>query len=146
MNTKFIFAAAAIAVSMSAASSMATAKPIFFNPIINCAITNTCPPPKPIFMPIKPINMPILPLPMPKPQGPNLNLNVDLGGGYDGGYNDGISCGEGRSIVRHHGYKKVHAVDCSGDVYTYAAKKHGQFFDIDVDMSGEIVDVSDASY
>ena len=148
MNTKLIFAAAAIAVSMGAASSMAFAKPIFYNPAINCAITNTCPtkpifvPVKPIFIPIKPINMP-LPMP-PQPKGPDFNLNVNLDGGSQ--YDNGISCGEGRSIVRHHGYRKVHAIDCSGDVYTYAAKKHGQLFDVDVDMNGDIVDVSDASY
>lgn len=145
MNTKLIFGAAAIAASMSAAASMATAKPLFINPAINCAITNTCPPPKPIFVPVKPIK--ILPLPMPpapKPQGPNFNVNLDLGGGYSDDYSDGISCGEGRSIVRHHGFRRVHAVDCSGDTFTYEARKHGQLFDVDVNMDGDIVDISSA--
>ena len=140
MNTKTIFAAATVAVSLVTFSTLATAKPIL---ITNCVITNTCTPIlKPIYIPNKPILNPIiLPLPMPpQPKSPDFNIDVNLGGG--GNYNDGISCGEGRSIVRHRGYKKVHAIDCSGDTFTYAARKHGQLFEVDVNMNGIIVDVS----
>ena len=92
-------------------------------------------------MKILPFPMPLPPAPAPKPKGPDFNVNVDLG--EDGDYVDGnISCGEGRNIVRHHGFRKVHAVDCSGDTYTYTGKKHGEMMDIEVSLDGHILDVS----
>ena len=57
---------------------------------------------------------------------------------------DSISCGEGRGIVRQHGYHRVIAIDCSGDIFTYSGTKRGQRLAIDVDMDGEIVDVYSA--
>ena len=145
-----IILASTVAISLSAFSSFASANPLQLKPIIlNCHVTNTCPILKPLPFPVKPINLPpvkVLPFPMPlppapKPPGPNINVNLDMG--YNGDYGDGsISCGEGRSIVRHHGFRKVHTVDCSGDTYTYTGKKHGQMMDIEVNMDGRIVDVS----
>jgi hypothetical protein len=165
MFKKTLILASAITFTMGTFSTFALANPLGQGgPILlNCKVTNTCPILKPFPMKPVPINVPPFkklpfPLPMPlpnppapKPQGPDINVNLDLGGGYngggyDGGYDDGISCKEGRSIVRHHGFKKVRAIDCSGDTFTYAARKHGQPFTIDVNMDGDIIDVSDASY
>ena len=138
-----------VAISLGAFSNIASAQPLNLKPIMNCNITNTCPIMKPLLFPLKPVNMPpvkilpypLPPAPMPKPPSPNFNVNVDLGD--NGDYGDGnISCGEGRSIVRHHGFRKVHAVDCSGDTYTYTGKKHGEMMDIEVSLDGHIVDVS----
>jgi hypothetical protein len=138
-----------VAISLGAFSNIASAQPLNLKPIMNCNITNTCPIMKPLPFPLKPVNMPpvkilpypLLPAPMPKPPSPNFNVNVDLGD--NGDYGDGsISCGEGRSIVRHHGFRKVHAVDCSGDTYTYTGRKHGEMMDIEVSLDGHIVDVS----
>ncbi len=146
-----IIIASTMAISFSAFANFASAQPLKLYPVLNCNITNTCPIVQPLPFPLKPINLPpmkILPFPMPlppapapKPTGPDFNVNVDLG--EDGDYGDGnISCGEGRNIVRHHGFRKVHAVDCSGDTYTYTGKKHGKLMDIEVSLDGHIVDVS----
>ncbi len=141
MFKKTVITAAAIAFSFTAFSTISNAKPNFV--IQNCALLNTCPIVKPFPIIPKPINLP-LPTP-PAPQSPGINVNLDLGGQSSGDYGDGsISCGEGRSIVRHHGFKKVHAVDCSGDTFSYQGKKHGQMMDIEVSMDGQIVDVSSA--
>jgi hypothetical protein len=140
-----------VAISLGAFSNIASAQPLNLKPIMNCNITNSCPIAKPFPLPLKPINlppvkvlpypMPLPPAPMPKPSGPDFNVNVDLG--EDGDYGDGnISCGEGRNIVRHHGFRKVHAVDCNGDTYTYTGKKHGEMMDIEVSLDGHILDVS----
>jgi hypothetical protein len=142
-----IIMTATIALSLSAFSNFASAQPLNLKPIINCNITNSCPIVQPL--PLKPINLPpikILPFPMPlppapQPKGPDFNVNVDLG--EDGDYGNGnISCGEGRNIVRHHGFRKVHAVDCNGDTYSYTGRKHGEMMDIEVSLDGRILDVS----
>ncbi len=131
MFTKALIIGPAIAVSAVSFSTFASAKlpmkPIF----INCAILGTCPIIKPLPFPVPPA---------PAPSGPDFNLTVNLGGGGYG--SDGISCGEGRAIVRHHGFKHVHTTDCSGDVYAYSAFKKGQFVEVDVDSNGGIIDVS----
>ena len=81
------------------------------------------------------------PLPASMPSGSNVDP-----GDYENASDDGISCGEGRSIVRHSGFRKVHAIDCSSDVFTYSAKKHDQSFKVFVNSDGYIVHVSNFSY
>ena len=155
MNTKLIFAAA-VAASLVTLSTVANAKP-FHPPALpgfNCVQMHTCLPVKPALNPsvnfdpgvVHPSLIPIVKPVAPQPNGPGFHVNLNLGGGgyngvsYDGG--DGISCGQGRSIVRHHGFKHVHTMDCSGDTYAYSAFKHGQSVEVDVDSGGSIVDVS----
>ena len=141
MNTKLIFAAA-IAASLVTLSTVANAKP--FNPPAlpgnNCVTLHTC-------KPFNPLPHPIVTPVAPQSNGPDFHVNLNLGGGgYDNGGsyadNGGISCSQGRSIVRHHGFKHVHTMDCSGDTYAYSAFKHGQSVEVDVDSDGSIVDVS----
>ena len=166
MNTKLIFAAAALAVSMSAVTTNANANHI-------CAIGNTCIhaeagakvlgrvklPPKAlgrVQIPAEPAacvrareatksNLPKAPLlvkiclaqggnpnvpademppivisqpvPAPAPAPQPSGSNVDPGD-YENASNDGISCGEGRNIVRHSGFNKVRALECISDVFT----------------------------
>jgi hypothetical protein len=54
----------------------------------------------------------------------------------------GISCRDGRNIVKQHGFRRVHAVDCSGDTYSYTGRRHGEMMDIEVSLDGHILDVS----
>jgi hypothetical protein len=55
----------------------------------------------------------------------------------------GISCGEGRRIVRNEGFRSVRAVDCSGDIYRYNAKgRRGSKATVLVNMDGDIVAVN----
>jgi hypothetical protein len=64
-------------------------------------------------------------------------------GHWDNQDDYGISCGEGRSIVRQNGFRHVRAMDCSGDVFVYSAKSnHGRRAIVSVNMDGEIDDVS----
>lgn len=84
------------------------------------------------------------PTPAPQPSGSAIDANVDPGD-YENNNHYGISCGEGRSIVRHSGFRKVHAMDCSSDVFTYSAKKHDQLFKVYVNAKGYIVHVSNLS-
>lgn len=113
------------------AETLATANPNYSVPI--CQIKNNCPPP----------STPPSPTPQQPtgPKGPKINLNFGLGYGnsYDG--YDGISCGEGRSILRHRGFKRVHAMDCSGDVYAYSAIKRGRAVEVEVGSDGRIISV-----
>ena len=137
MFTKALIIGTAIAVSAISFSTFASAKPPLKPIFINCAILGTCPI-------VKPLPFPLPPAPTPVPSGPDFNLNVNLGGGgYGGDYgSDGISCGEGRTIVHQHGFKHVHTMDCSGDVFAYSAFKKGQSVEVDVNADGHIVDVS----
>jgi hypothetical protein len=55
----------------------------------------------------------------------------------------GISCGEGRRIVRNEGFRSVRAIDCSGDIYRYNAKgRRGSKATVLVNMDGDIVAVN----
>ena len=136
MFTKALIIGTALAVSAVSFSTFAAAKMPLKPILINCTILGTCPI-------VKPLPFPLPPAPAPAPSGPDFNVNLDLGGGYGGGHGgDGISCGEGRSIVRHHGFKHVHTMDCTGDVFAYSAMKHGHSVEVDVGMGGNIVDVS----
>ena len=86
---------------------------------------------------------PFVPQPIEPPHHwPNHGPIIVVTGGDNGGGYDVISCGEGRSIVRRHGFKKVRAMDCSGDTFAFKGKKNGQWMEIDVDMNGDVVDVS----
>jgi hypothetical protein len=72
--------------------------------------------------------------------------------GYHGGYGGhgghgfvdyGISCGEGRWVVKSAGYYKVKTVECSGSTYTYTGRMSGDKYRIKVKRSnGAIVSVS----
>lgn len=97
----------------------------------------------PVILPVKPL--PIGPLPVPpKPvdNGPSFGINVNVGGGYDSAYGgDYVSCHEAKQIVREHGYKKVRTQDCSGDDYSFLAKRHGQAWIVQVSDTGDIVGV-----
>ncbi len=83
--------------------------------------------------------------PASQPSGPVIDASVDPGD-YENSNNDGISCDEGRGIVRHSGFRKVRAMDCSSDVFTYSAKKYDQPVKVFVNMDGNIVHVSNLSY
>lgn len=85
------------------------------------------------------------PTPAPQPSGSAIDASVDPGDFENSNY-DGISCGEGQSIVRHSGFRKVHAMDCSSDVFTYSAKKQDRLFKVFVNMDGYIVHVSKLSF
>ena len=53
----------------------------------------------------------------------------------------GITCGQGRNIVRHSGYRRVRVIDCSGRKFTYSGTRHGEVFGVVVNRRGRIVDV-----
>jgi hypothetical protein len=74
------------------------------------------------------------------------------GGGYDPGYypvyggddyDDGISCGKARKIVKAHGFYNVYATDCGGKIMRFKAKKYGDWYRVKVDRWGHIVDVDE---
>lgn len=84
------------------------------------------------------------------------------GGGYDDGYNGewhphhqhhwdewqepqpvddyaGISCSEGRNIVREAGFQHVSAYNCSASVFSYRGWKYGTPYQVRVDSQGDVV-------
>ncbi|MDE2385154.1 MAG: hypothetical protein KGO53_11100 [Alphaproteobacteria bacterium] len=61
--------------------------------------------------------------------------------GYPGPVSYGLSCGAASAVVRAHGFRGVHAVDCSAPVYGYEAWKHGELFRVGVSTRGAIVAV-----
>ena len=93
-------------------------------------------------------------------------IDLNLGGGYyDQGYpvyqdyptypvydepvrryrDYGISCDEGREMVRDQGYRKVRAISCNGRRYTYRARSHGENFIVKVSRrDGDIISVEPA--
>jgi hypothetical protein len=54
----------------------------------------------------------------------------------------GISCSEGRRIVRRHGFRHVRAVDCNGDTYRYSADSRNGHATVIVNLDGDIVNVN----
>ena len=56
----------------------------------------------------------------------------------------GITCGQGRNIVRHSGYRRVRVIDCSGRRFTYSGTRHGEEFGVVLNRRGRIVDVFEA--
>lgn len=168
MNTKVIIAVAAFVLSMGSASTFAAGMPkepqicavarsaITRNSPAAPSLIKQCaeqggdahrPPPLALGRVVVPaVVLPPLvigaPAPAPAPASqPSGSIDVTVGGN-DNSYDDGISCGEGRSIVRHSGFRKVHAMDCSSDVFTYSATKHDQLFKVFVNSDGDIVHVS----
>jgi len=85
----------------------------------------------------------------------NLDIDVNLGGGfypgygYGGGYypvidpyyGGGISCHKGKNIVKWSGFHNVNAFDCSKPVYQYMAWKFGHKYKVKVSMGGNIIGV-----
>jgi hypothetical protein len=84
----------------------------------------------------------------------NIGVGLGFGGGfygggyypdyypvYGGGYYDGISCWKAKKIVQNHGFHKVHATDCGGNIMRFKGKKWGDWFRIKVNRWGSIVDV-----
>ena len=64
--------------------------------------------------------------------GVKIHIGVGIGapgfygpGYYAPVYRHRISCGRAVSIVRHSGFYRVRAVDCSGRRYTFHAKRKG---------------------
>jgi hypothetical protein len=56
----------------------------------------------------------------------------------------GISCGNGREILRQRGFRNVQAYSCQGPTYGYQAWKRGEFFRVAVNFRGQIVSVQPA--
>jgi hypothetical protein len=84
---------------------------------------------------------PLPPIEPPHPRSPDHDNPYE----HDWDYGDqyGISCSEGRQIVRQHGFRHVRTVECFGDIFTYQAssRRNGQAT-ISVDMDGAITDVN----
>jgi hypothetical protein len=94
------------------------------------------PPPAP---PVVVIDPPIRPLPPIEP--PHRPHHDNPWADDEGDY--GISCGEGRRIVRQEGFRQVRAIDCSGDVFRYNAKsRRGGKATVLVNMDGDIIAVN----
>ena len=53
----------------------------------------------------------------------------------------GVSCGEGRNLVREAGFRRVTAYDCSAPTYGYKAWRHGDLFKVKVSYNGRIISV-----
>jgi hypothetical protein len=54
-----------------------------------------------------------------------------------------IGCGEGRAIVRNHGFYRVRPVECDGRTYTYIGRRHGETFQVLLSArSGRIIDIN----
>jgi hypothetical protein len=57
----------------------------------------------------------------------------------------GISCDDGSQAVRDIGFRKVRAIDCSGQRYTYKARRHGDNFIVKVSSrNGNVISVQQA--
>lgn len=54
------------------------------------------------------------------------------------GDNFGISCGQGRNILKGLGYSKIKAYDCEGRTYGYFAIKGHRYVQIKMNLKGEI--------
>ncbi len=103
----------------------------------------------------------------PAKAGSNVDFNIGLGFG-DGFYPDGpgygyeddyphfihhghhprprpmyygVSCGDGRDIVREAGFRRVTAFDCSAPTYGYKAWRDGDLYKVNVSYNGRIISV-----
>jgi hypothetical protein len=57
----------------------------------------------------------------------------------------GISCEDGRLQVKYAGFRKVRALDCDGDRYSYRARRNGETYIVRVSSrNGNIVSVRPA--
>jgi hypothetical protein len=53
-----------------------------------------------------------------------------------------IDCGDGRAILRDHGFSTIRPVECRGGIYTYLGHRHGDSFRVLLSAkSGRIVNV-----
>jgi hypothetical protein len=82
-------------------------------------------------------------LPPPPPRRPR-HVYDDPGYGYDDpvDYGDdyGISCGQGRQIVRHSGFYRVRTVECDGQNFKYIGYRRGASWIVMLDSrTGEII-------
>jgi len=60
--------------------------------------------------------------------------------GYRPHYGYRMSCGKARRKIRHRGFYRIRAVDCSGSRYTFKAKRHGSWYKIRLNSrSGRII-------
>jgi len=88
----------------------------------------------------------------------DVNVGFGIGGGYDDGYYgggyygggyypaygggyEGVSCWKAKKIVQNHGFYKVNALNCGGKVMRFKAKKMGDWYRVRVNRWGNIVDV-----
>jgi hypothetical protein len=53
-----------------------------------------------------------------------------------------IDCGDGRAILRDHGFSRIRPVECRGGTYTYLGDRHGDSFRVLLSArSGRIINV-----
>jgi hypothetical protein len=53
-----------------------------------------------------------------------------------------VGCGEGRAIVRDHGFRRVRTLECRGRSYTYLGRRHGDDFKVMISArTGRVIDV-----
>ena len=85
----------------------------------------------------------------------DIDVGIGFGGGYYGGgyygggygvdvgygWGGGISCHKGKKIVQWSGLHNVNAIDCSGPVYKYNARKFGNWYRVRVSVGGYIISV-----
>lgn len=123
MNTKTIFAAAAIALSMVAVSAPAAQAGVS----VDISLGGFFP---------------------GYDDGYGHGSHGHYGGhGYHGGHGRpayGISCDTGRREVRGAGFNRVHTIECGGSSFTYSGWRYGDRFQVKVSRrSGEIIAVSE---
>jgi hypothetical protein len=99
-------------------------------------------PPEVGIPPVVVIDPPIGPRPPIEPPHHNWPNGPDHGQWDDNQDEYGISCREGRSIVRHSGFRHVKSVDCSGNIYRYNATSRDGRVTVLVNMDGDIVRVN----
>jgi hypothetical protein len=80
--------------------------------------------------------------PPPPPRRPRPVYEPDYGYGDPVDYGDdyGVSCGEGRQIVRHSGFRNVRTVECDGQNFKYTGYRRGDTWLVMIDSrTGEII-------
>ncbi len=65
---------------------------------------------------------------------------------HDQGDVFGISCRQGRNILRHNGFRHIQAIDCEGSFYGYVATKRNRLVQVRMNLSGVIVSLRRISY
>lgn len=132
MIMKSILAATAVAATLAAAAPAAEAHHHHIHLNIGIGLGDPgygYPPPPPVYAPPPP------PAYYPPPPPPRY---YDPSADYADSY--GISCGEGRQIVRESGFYHVRTVECDGQNFKYTGYRHGNSYIIKVDSeSGDIL-------
>jgi hypothetical protein len=78
-----------------------------------------------------------------RPRWPKRHFNQFQFANEAAGPSHGISCKQGRSIVRHQGFSHVRAIDCNGPIYSYRGmKSRYSGATIQVNLNGQIVAVN----